>query len=247
MSERTPTAPNPTLAEQQPPAEAPDQAPEQQPVSPDNATSHEILDHSDQLEETLGRSPRLENETHSKVSWRIRALNGKDRVQRHVTLQTARQYQMQGRVGRLERKLAKARPDSRRYMRINSALTRTKYQLGLVQDAQNKIFGRMYKRSSGHSDLIEKIARKEMAIDKLLAERRVAVEKKRRRKIKERHEKIEKRASKSKSYSQKERARLQEEIGSWNKAENKISTLKESLMAEVRKKYENRIKELWAH
>jgi len=182
--------------------------------------------------EVLGNTRELQEHADQEVSLRVRALNGKDHIQRHATLQTARQWRLQSRAGRLERKLVNARPGSHRYKRLKSALTRTEYQMGKVTTARDKIFDRMYARNANDEARILEIAQKERRISEFFINRKVKIEKKRQEKIKDRAGRL-----KDRPEHRAERERLEQEMKEWPTMEK----FEEELMAVVEKKFNARI------
>lgn len=212
--------------------------------------SHEILEHSAQLQDALARNPQLGNEASEKASLRIRALNGKDRVQSIATLQTARQLNLERRAARLERRLLTVNPDSRKGKRLQYALDVANYRAKKIDRARNKVFNRMHERSRGYGDEVDKVAAIEKKRNEFIVRRKIAIEEKRRKKIVKQHERETRQANAGKRQRTREelyndqhrRERLAEEIKSWDKDENMLANIKARLMAEVNAKYDTKMK-----
>lgn len=245
MSERTPAAPNPTPAEQQPTPELAD-TPEQPISSPDDTASHEILEHSAQLEDALAHSPQLGNEVSEKASLRIRTLNGIDRAQSAIAMQELRQYGQEARTARLERKLLTVKPGSRRANRIQYKLNALETSTDRIKAKREKVFGRMHERSRGFEEEVKKVAEIEKKRNKFIVDRKVAIEKNRRRKVKKKYALEMKRVdpnlrqrARQELYNDKHRReRLHKEIASWKG--NSLRKFEINLLAEVEKEYNNK-------
>lgn len=189
---------------------------------------------------------KVDDNAKEKVAFRVKAMNGLDRAQRIATLKTARQYRMEGRVARLERKLEKSRPHSARHMRIEGALNRANYRLGNIVKSQDKVFNRMYSRSYGYESEIAKVAEIEKKKNTIIAKRKVALENKRRRKIKIRYTKELKKTDPSLKdrlreellSDKKRREHLYKEILSWKG--NSMRKFETDLLEEVENKYLDR-------
>ena len=254
MSEQISTAPAPITSEQQAPsytpeqpqslgesedtAESPNPTPERTPDTPDEAAARE----------TLGQNSDLENEAGERAGWRIRALNRKDRIQSTVTLQTARQLRLENRAARLERKLATAKPHSRKAMRLETALNLANYRAKKISNAREKTFGKMHDRSNGYDAEIKKIAMIEKKRHEVIVKLRVAIEKKRRRKLVEQYARemkqsdpsLRQRAHHELSGGNRRREQLHKEIASWKG--KGIQRFEKTLLAEVERKYTDRLR-----
>lgn len=243
MSEHAPSAPAKT--EQTP-------APAEDSVEQAAAQIESILDSPKEssAKQTLNNSPQLGQAAEKEATWRVKSLNKLDRAQRHARLLSAREWRLEGRVGRLERQLATAKPGSRKHMRIKSRLDHSAWKKEVLSMSQDKIFDRINERSAGFSKEIGRHAEIERKRNELVVKRKIAVEAKRRRKVKEQYEKeleADRASSGVKNKLRKElysdvhrRERLRQQIESWKG--NSISKLQAQLLAEVEKKYDDRIK-----
>ncbi|HUO61884.1 MAG TPA: hypothetical protein VMT96_00325 [Candidatus Bathyarchaeia archaeon] len=250
MSERAPSAPAPA---EQTPKQAGEQAVDELQAALNNP--EQIPDLSgvqlvNELEAKLGDNQQLQAATDEKATWRIRGLNGLNRAQRHARLLSAREWRLEGRVARLEHQLANAKPGSRKHMRIETRLIHSRYRKDKVWLKQEKMFNRMHERSTGYGGEIKKIATIERKREKFLIDRKVALEKKRRRKVKIKY-KLEQQATHSDlNFKQKlrkelysdfaRRERLRKEILSWKG--NSMVKFEEDLKKKADEKYNVRLK-----
>lgn len=221
--------------------EAQDVDEEQDSTNPEEANAQETLSHVGELSE----------EASEKATFRIRALNRMDRIQSTATLQTLRQYGQDARTARLERKLVSVKPGSRRANRLQYKLNVSRYRGNLIEAEREKVFGRMYERSKGYSDVGKKVAAVEKKRNEFIVGRKIAIEKKRRRKIKIQYLNEMKKADPStkdklryEMFSDKQRRdRLRKEILSWSKKQGGLNMdlFEEKLRKEVQEKYNRRV------
>ena len=187
-------------------------------------------------------SEQIKNEAEVAAGWRIRTANRMSRAKKSALLLNTRELKNEKRMSKLDEEYKNAKPGSRKAMRLDEKMARMQYRQKKVTSKQEAILGNMHHRSYGFAeekrklDIIEGNRNDKLVLGKL------AIERKRRRKIKNDYE----RASQSgnKHANPRLAKRLAEEMKTWEgKDGNTLMKFYAKLDQEMEEKYRKRIVE----